>query len=180
MEHLQDNKIKKLTLTGLMIAIVFVSGSIIRIPTLNGFMQPGDCMVLLSAVLLGKKYGTAAGAFGMALVDILSGYLIWAPFTFVIKGAMAFITAVIIEKYKDERFKTYLIAFIVAGIVDVVGYFIGNAIMGGLILGASNGFIGSIIYAALHVPGDAMQAILGIVLALILAPFIRKIKNSLN
>ena len=176
MEYTENDKIKKLILTGLMIAIVFVSGSIIRIPTLNGFMQPGDCMVLLSAVLLGKKYGTVAGAFGMALVDVLSGYLIWAPFTFVIKGAMAFVTALIIEKYKNDKIKTYLIAFITGGIVDVIGYFIGNAIMGGLILGASNGFLGSIIYSALHVPGDAAQAILGVVLAFLLSPFVRKIK----
>lgn len=172
----EDEKIKILIMTGLMIAVVFVSGSIIKIPTLNGFMQPGDCMVLLSGVLLGRKYGTAAGAIGMALVDIFGGYLIWAPFTFVIKGLMAFSVAVIIERFKNKTFKVYFVAFIIAGIIDLVGYFIANAIMGGVILGASNGFVGSIAYAAMHLPGDTAQVILGIVIALPLAKFINSAK----
>lgn len=176
----EDYRIKMLVLTGLMIALTFVAGSIIKIPTLNGFIQPGDCMVLLSAVFLGKKYGTAAGAIGMALVDILGGYIIWSPFTFVIKGLMALTAAIIIEKAKNKNFKTYLVAFIAAGLVDLIGYFIGNAIMGGLIMGASNGFIGSIMYAAMHVPGDTVQVVLGIVIALPLAKIVYKAKERIN
>ncbi len=176
----EDYRIRMLVLTGLMIALVFVSGSIIKIPTLNGFMQPGDCMVLLSAVLLGKKYGTAAGAIGMALVDILGGYIIWSPFTFVIKGLMALTAAIIIEKAKNKNFKTYLVAFIAAGLVDLIGYFICNAIMGGLIMGASNGFIGSIIYAAMHIPGDTAQVVLGIAIALPLSKIVYKAKGRIN
>ncbi|GAA0069708.1 ECF transporter S component [Clostridium sardiniense] len=176
----EDSRIKMLVLTGLMIALVFISGSIIRIPTLNGFMQPGDCMVLLSAVLLGKKYGTAAGAIGMALVDILGGYIIWAPFTFIIKGLMVLTVAILIERAKKKNFNTYLVAFIVAGLVDIIGYFICNAIMGGLIMGASNGFVGSIIYATMHIPGDAAQVVLGIVIALPLAKVVNKAKERMD
>lgn len=176
----EDSRIRMLVLTGLMIALVFIAGSIIKIPTLNGFMQPGDCMVLLSAVLLGKKYGTAAGAIGMALVDLLGGYIIWVPFTFVIKGFMALTAAILIERSKKKNFNTYLVAFIVAGVVDLIGYFIGNAIMGGLIMGASNGFVGSIIYAAMHVPGDAAQVVLGIVIALPLAKVVYKAKERIE
>lgn len=175
----EDEKIKILIMTSLMIAVVFVSGSIIKIPTLNGFMQPGDCMVLLSGVLLGRKYGTVAGAVGMALVDIFGGYLIWAPFTFVIKGLMAFIVAFIIEKFKDKTIKVYILAFIIGGIIDLVGYFIANAIMGGLILGASNGFVGSIIYSAMHLPGDTAQVILGIAIAIPLAKFIYSMRRKI-
>lgn len=34
------------------------------------------------------------------MADIISGYLIWAPFTIVIKGLMAFIAGTIIYKNK--------------------------------------------------------------------------------
>ena len=48
-------KLMALILTSLMIAFTFVIGSFIKVPTLNGMAQPADCIVLLSAVLLGKE-----------------------------------------------------------------------------------------------------------------------------
>lgn len=172
----QDLKIRKLTLTGLMIAFTFIAGSIIKIPTLNGMIQLGDCMVLLSAVLLGKKYGFFAAATGMVLVDILGGYVIWAPFTFIIKGLVALTVSIIISRSKEKGFKTFLFAFILGGIINVVGYFIGNAIMGGIIVGASKGFLGSMIYAFSHLFGDIIQTVAGIVIALPLAKMVYKFK----
>lgn len=171
--------IKNLTVTGLMIAFTFVAGSIIKIPTLNGMIQLGDCMVLLSGVLLGKRYGTVAGALGMALVDICAGYVLWAPFTFVIKGLMAFAVAAIVEKVKEPSHKTFLIAFSIGGVINIVGYFISNAIMGGVIVGASNGFIGSLIYALAHMPGDIFQTVAGIIIALLLVNVVYKIKERI-
>ncbi|AQM60140.1 MULTISPECIES: ECF transporter S component [Clostridium] len=176
---LNDDKVKMLSLTGLMIALIFISGSIIKIPTLNGFMQIGDCMVFLSAILLGKKYSFVASGIGMALVDGLGGYLAWAPFTFIIKGLMAYVAALVIYKAKEKNFKVYLIGFIVGGIVDLLGYFIANAIMGGLIVKSSKGLVGSVIYAAAHIPGDLMQVVVGIIIAVVLAPLVYKLRENI-
>ncbi|MGL4570743.1 MAG: ECF transporter S component [Clostridium sp.] len=178
-DNITYNKVKMITLTGLMIAIVFVSGSIIKIPTINGFMQMGDCMVFLSAVLLGRKYGFLAAGIGMALVDASGGYVAWIPFTFVIKGCMALCAASIILKYKKKNLKTFLIAFVIGGVVDLIGYFIANAIMGGIIVNASNGFIGSVVYAIAHVPGDLIQVIFGIIIATIIAPVVYRLRNNI-
>ena len=84
-------KFHKTVFTALMIAIIFISANLIRIPTVGGFVHLGDCMVLLAAALLGKKRGALASGIGMALVDLYSGYIIWAPFTFIIKALMAYI-----------------------------------------------------------------------------------------
>lgn len=81
--------VKELVLMGLMIALVYLAGSIIKIPSLGGFIHIGDCMVFLSVILLGKKKGAVSSALGMFLVDALGGYYLWAPFTLIIKGAMA-------------------------------------------------------------------------------------------
>ena len=178
-DNITYDKVKMITLTSLMIAIVFISGSIIKIPTINGFMQMGDCMVFLSAVLLGRKYSFLAAGIGMALVDASGGYIAWIPFTFVIKGCMALCAATIILKYKKRNLKTFLIAFVIGGIVDLIGYFIANAIMGGLIVNASNGFFGSIFYAAAHIPGDLIQVVFGVIIATILAPLVYKLRNSI-
>ena len=179
-ERIKNNNIRAMVLTALMIALTFVAGSIIKIPTLNGFIQPGDCMVLLGAVLLGKKRGALSGAVGMAFVDITAGYLIWAPFTFIIKGVMAYFTGVILDRIKEKTYRMYLIAFIVGGVINIVGYFIGNITIGGIIIGTVSGFIPSIIYAGGLVLGDSLQSIVGIIIALILAPIAYKARIKFN
>lgn len=176
----RNNSILKMILTALMIALTFVAGSVIKIPTLNGFIQIGDCMVLLGAVLLGKRRGALSGAIGMCFVDITAGYLIWAPFTFVIKGLMAYVVGIILEKKDNIDYKTYVIAFIIGGFINVIGYFMGNAIIGGVIIGNAKGILQSIIYASANIMGDTIQSIIGIIIALILAPSINKAKLKLN
>lgn len=179
-QRARNNKVLIMILTALMIALTFVAGSVIKIPTLNGFMQPGDCMILLGAVLLGKKRGALSAAIGMGLIDATSGYLIWAPFSFVIQGAMGFVAGYLFERFKVKNYKAYLISFIVAGFVSLGGYFIANAIMGGIIMGAVHGFLPSVLYAVAHVPGDSSEIIFGIIIALILAPIVNKAKVKFN
>ena len=101
-----NSKFHKTVFTALMIAIIFISANLIRIPTVGGFVHLGDCMVLLAAALLGKKRGALASGIGMALVDLYSGYIIWAPFTFIIKALMAYIAGAILE-YNHR--KSYLV-----------------------------------------------------------------------
>ena len=38
-----------------------------------------------------------AGAFGMGLFDLLSGWTAWAPFTFIIVGAMGYVVGAMTE-----------------------------------------------------------------------------------
>ncbi|MGL4848287.1 MAG: ECF transporter S component [Clostridium sp.] len=175
----EHKKIIGLIFTALMIALVFVAGSIIKIPTVDGFIQPGDCMVLIGALLLGKKKGFLAGAIGMALVDIAAGYVLWAPFTFVIKGLMALTVAAILDRCEKRSMKLYIFAFVVGGVVNLIGYFIANAIMGGVITGAAVGLVGSISYAAAHFVGDLSEVVVGIIIAVVLAPIAEKIRGSI-
>ncbi|MGL4762540.1 MAG: ECF transporter S component [Sarcina sp.] len=159
--------------TALMIALIFLGGSIIKIPTQNGIIQFGDCMIFVAAILLDRKKAFIAAAVGMSFVDISAGYLIWVPFTFIIKGLMGYVVSVIVSK---SNLKTvYIIAFIVGGIINMVGYFIGNALMGGVILKVVSGFAASITYAIVHFPGDLFQTIVGIVIAIPLALVVKRI-----
>jgi uncharacterized membrane protein len=92
--------VEKLILTGLMTALVTVTTIVIPIPVpfTNGYVHPGDSMVFMSVLLLGRGRGALAAGVGSAFADVVLGFFIWAPFTFVIKGAMAFIAGLIIEK----------------------------------------------------------------------------------
>lgn len=137
---MRNTKLNKLTVTALMIAIVTVSTMFIKIPTLNGYIHLGDSMVFFSVFLLGKKYGATASSLGSALGDILAGYAIWAPWTFVIKGLMALIFGLFLEhSYNNERkhkkianisLISYL-GMVLAGLEMCFGYYIANGIIYG-------------------------------------------------
>ena len=70
--------------------IMVVTAYVLHIPTgLNeGYIHLGDTMIYIAASMLPLPYAMAAAAVGGALADILSGSLLWAPFTAVIKALM--------------------------------------------------------------------------------------------
>lgn len=171
-----NNKFKKSIFTALMIAIIFISANLIKIPTLGGFVHLGDCMVLLSAVLLGKKYGALASGIGMALVDLYSGYIVWAPFTFLIKTLMAYIAGSLLE---NNHRKNYIIPFLVSGIFMVIAYFLSGAIIAYLFTGETNNLIGAFLYSAKDIVGNILQIGVGIVIAIPLSKILYKQESKI-
>lgn len=91
---MNDKKIRKLVLAALLAALVCVATMVVQIPSpMQGYVNLGDCFVLLSGWLLGPWYGFAAGGIGSMLADIFLGYAHYAPGTLVIKGVMALVAA---------------------------------------------------------------------------------------
>ena len=158
MKHTQN-----IVLTSLMMGLIIVCTMFIRIPIplTTGFVHIGDAMIFLSVLLLGWIYSTIAAAFGSTLGDLLSGFAMWAPWTFAIKGGMALIAAVIILSFsrnnRKPSFANYLIAMIPAGIFMVAGYFVAEGIM-----------YGNWIAPWIGVPWNIGQFVVGIILALII------------
>lgn len=90
---------KELTKTAVMAALVFVAIYVLKIPGPNGYSHLGDCMILISVLLLGGKKGAWAGGIGAALADLLGGYMQWVLPTFLIKAVMALIMGYVIDKW---------------------------------------------------------------------------------
>ena len=68
---MNDKKIRKLVLAALLAALVCVATMVVQIPSpMQGYVNLGDCFVLLSGWLLGPWYGFAAGGIGSMLADI--------------------------------------------------------------------------------------------------------------
>ena len=83
---------RKIVAASMLAALCCVATMLIKIPSpLKGYINLGDCIVLLSGWLLSPGYGFAAAAIGSALADVFAGYVIYAPATFIIKGVMAII-----------------------------------------------------------------------------------------
>ena len=73
---MENQKVRKLVLSALMAALVYVATSIIQIPSpVNGYVNLGDCFVLLAGWVLGPVYGSLAAGIGSALADMFTGYM---------------------------------------------------------------------------------------------------------
>ena len=132
----QKSKTYELVVDALFIALTFVATWLIniRLPFVGsgGLIHLGNVPLFVAAMLFGKKTGAIAGAFGMALFDLMSGWTAWAPFTFVIVGCMGFTVGLIKEK---KPFKSMMVnnivSVILAIIIKIVGYYFAEVILYG-------------------------------------------------
>ena len=77
---MRDANIKKLVLAALMAALTYVATSIVQIPSpMQGYVNLGDCIVLLSGWILGPWWGAAAGGIGSMLVDLIAATVTMRP-----------------------------------------------------------------------------------------------------
>ena len=120
-------RIKRIILNGLMIATVLLVTMFTKIPGPLGYFNVGDAAIIIAAVMLGKKSGFIAGAFGSALADVFLGYAYFAPITFFVKGLEGFVIGYIIYKAVGSKLindEVVRILAIVAGcIIMIAGYF---------------------------------------------------------
>lgn len=158
---MKDDRIKRMVLTALLAALSCVATIVIQIPSpMNGYVNLGDCFVLLSAWMLGPWFGAAAGGIGSMFADIITGYAYYAPGTLIIKGLVALTAGFLFNLIKKKNsYAAMLVSGIVSECIMVLGYFL----YAGLILG--KGLFGNA-GAALSVPGNCIQALVGIAIGI--------------
>ena len=164
---MNNSKTKKLVMAALLAALCCVATMIIKIPSpLKGYLNLGDCVVLLSGWLLSPAYGFAAAGIGSILADIFSGYVIYAPATFVIKGIMAIIAHFCFKSMHNKLGKTpsRIVGGALAEIEMILGYFIFEGFM--------YGFMPSVV----NIPANAAQGVAGLITGLILVKIFDKTK----
>ena len=164
-----NNNLKKLILAALFAALSCVATMSIRIPTpgTGGYIHPGDAIVILSGVILGPVWDFLAGGIGSALSDLIGGYFIYVPITFVIKGLVALAAGLLYQKVGKNQ-KSRYIAVILGGVADILlvagGYFVCEF----FIYGAG---------AAASIPANIIQGVGGLVISCILYPILISIPN---
>ena len=163
----KQNKTKKIVLSALLASLVCVATMLIKIPSpLKGYLNLGDCVVLLSGWVLSPVYGFLTAGIGSALADIFSGYIIYAPATFVIKGLMALVayfTCRVISG-KLNNIISRIISGTLAEILMVGGYFV------------FEGFLYGFIPSLVNIPANAMQGVAGLILGILLVRIFEKSK----
>ena len=158
-------KTKTLITSAVLTAIVCLATMVVKIPLAFGYVNLGDCFVLLSAFLLPMPYCLFPAAIGSCLADVFSGYAVYAPATFIIKGLMALSAYFIFKSLKQIKpLWAYLISAVVAEIIMVLGYFVFEAFL--------YGFAAAIV----NVPFNSIQGLVGILTAVVSVNILKKIK----
>ena len=156
-----DSKIRKLVLAALMAALCTIMTMVIQVPSpMQGYVNLGDCAVLMSAWVLGPLYGGAAAGIGAALADLLSGYAHYVPGTFAIKLVMAVAAALIFRAATKKGLSAssvllgQIVGGVVAEVIMVLGYFAYASL-----------WLGKGLAAAASIPGNIVQGVFGLVAA---------------
>ena len=156
-----QSKTKKIVLAALLASLTCVATMIIKVPSpLKGYVNLGDCIVLLCGWLLSPLYGFLAAGIGSALADIFSGYILYALATFVIKGLMALIAFLLARKTK--KLPLLILSGLTAEVVMVAGYYV------------FEGFLYGFAPSLVNIPANAVQGIMGLIFGIILVRIFEK------
>lgn len=161
------NTTKTLVINGLFIALTLAATMFINIklplPGNGGLIHLGNVPLFIAAMIYGKKTGALAGAFGMGMFDLISGWTLWAPFTFVIGGMTGFAVGILSEKLTFRPAVTHTIAIAAAMIIKTVGYYFAEVTL-----------YGNWIVPLGSIPGDVIQVV---VAGIIVLPMVERLKK---
>ena len=159
-----------LIITSMLIALVFVATLLLNIKlpiTANGgLVHLGTGMLFIISILFGPKKGAIAGAVGMGLFDLVSGWTLWAPFTFLTRGLQGYIVGKIAWSNGRNGSSTgfNLFAMIISIPFMIAGYYFCESVL-----------FNSWIIPIASIPGDIVQNVIGIAVAIPAAIVLKKI-----
>lgn len=125
----QAKSTRTYVMTALFAALIFVvTAYILHIPTpaTGGYIHLGDSFLYLAASVLPTPFAVVAGGIGEALSDALTGSVIYALPTLIIKSAMVLCFSSVGKKIVTKR---NIIAAVAAGAICVAGYYLTEVVI---------------------------------------------------
>lgn len=160
-----NTKTKKIVMAALMAALACVATMVIKIPSpMKGYINLGDCVVLVAGWMLSPTYGFLAAGLGSALADIFAGYVTYAAATFVIKGIMALLAFYgfkLLHK-KTGDLPARIVSGVAAETMMVLGYFV------------FEGFLYGFVPSMVNIPANSVQGVAGLMLGIALMKIVEK------
>lgn len=158
---------EKIVISAMFASLVCVATMVVKIPSpLHGYINLGDAFVLLAGWCISPLYAFLAAGIGSGLADLLSGYALYAPATFLIKGIMAIIAFYGFKVINGKANK--IISRITSGVMAeafmILGYFLFEGIL--------YGFVPSIV----NIPPNAVQGLAGIIIGSLLINIFNRYK----
>ncbi|MDE6276247.1 MAG: ECF transporter S component [Clostridia bacterium] len=164
--HKRAMRIRLIVFTALMTALTTaLTLASVPYPTGAGYYNFGDIPIFMSAGLLGPIPALVTGAIGAMLGDVILGYMIYAPFTLIIKaleGLIAGLIFMIVKKFVKKHAPQsilYCIGNIAGSLVMALGYFLAEGV-----LLAQDSWTGGI----LNLPFNILQGVISAVVTAVL------------
>ncbi len=162
---------RRLAYGGLMAALIALLTAYVGLDILfflsmrSGYAHLGDVGIVLASLVMGP-FAAVPAALGSAIADLLAGYVTYAPFTLIIKGAMGFILG---KWLIAKRFSVRNIALLVVTAAFMVGaYFLTDTLLYGV-----EAAIGSIL-------GNCIQGVAMVAGGVVLAPLYCSLPESVR
>ncbi|MCL2580793.1 MAG: TIGR04002 family protein [Oscillospiraceae bacterium] len=159
----QQNHVRNLAVAALFAATITLFIVVFRVPwgLQGGMIHVGDAIIYLAAVLLPKPYALAAASIGGGMANVVTGTLIWAPATMIIKPLIA---ASFTSKGKMICTRN-IVALFIGAAITVVGYYLYAV----LVFGSWQAPLAGVV-------GDLFQSCVSAVMFLILASAFERMK----
>lgn len=132
-------------MSGIFSALVFVITAYLHIPTYNGYVHCGDGFIFIAACILPMPYSIIVGVLGAMLADLLTGFVIWAPGSMIIKALLAILFTCKSDKIITKR---NLVMLLPAALISAVGYYLYEALITGSFIASLAGIPASLVQAA--------------------------------
>ena len=156
-----STRTRQLVITAMSIALVLVATMFINIKlpiaSSGGLIHMGTAMLFLIAILFGPRTALIAGAIGMGLFDLISGWTLWAPFTIVARGLQGYIVGRIAwsSRYKGDNPGLNIFAMIISAPVMLAVYYVCEGIL-----------YSNWVAPVASIPGNITQNVVGILVAI--------------
>ncbi len=161
-ERDSDSRTVRIAYIGMMAAIVFV-GNYLRIPFMDTKLTLVNALCVISGLLLGTGGGFFAAGIGSLIYDIVMGYGLESLITFVSKGMIPVVTALVAGQaakaehpVRTDRVRVFLSAWFGA-FSYVVLYMLKTFIMGLTVKGLT--LQATFISMGMKLPGSAINAV---------------------
>lgn len=159
-----------LVVDALSIALVLAFAMFVnlRLPFGNGgLIHLGNVPLFLAAFCFGRRTGALAGGLGMAMFDLISGWVPWSPFTLVICGAMGYVVGLFSER-SGHRLWGFALGTVLALVLKLAGYYAAEGLL-----------YGNWIAPLASVPGNLIQVGAAMAITLPLALPMRKLMSRI-
>lgn len=156
-------------------ALATVATVLVRIPCGPlGYVNFGDAIVMIAAVVLGPAGGAIVGGLGPAIADAISGAFVYVPFTAVIKTVEGLLVGLLYTKVLPSRasWLRCLLAFLAATVWVTIGYAVADCLL--VLFGVSGfdayGVRAAFIAGAVTMPFTLVQMGVSTVIAMFVSP----------
>ena len=161
-----SDKIRTLTYGGVLSAVIMLATLLsLPMPSGYGYINFGDGAIFAAASILGP-FAAISAAIGSALADLIVGYSLYMPATFLIKGLMGLISGFALRRSRHMPWYMMAVLFLLCEVIMVGGYFVFEWILYGIAAAS-----GQLLF-------NSLQGIAGIATGLAVVPLARRIRTN--